>query len=121
MPKLACPSQASATSDTPWPAANQLMGASMWSGSPLAAEREESLWARPRDALKPLRQLSAKLNRPFATMQEAPNQSVHCTTAAKPAPVLTPFACRIGTTTAQHNVPETSMFFFQAEDGIRAA
>ena len=42
-------------------------------------------------------------------MQEAPNQSVHCTMAAKPAPVMTPFACRIGTTTAQHSVPETSM------------
>ena len=42
-------------------------------------------------------------------MQEAPNQSVHCTMAAKPAPVMTPCACRIGTNTAQHSVPETSM------------
>ena len=27
----------------------------------------------------------------------------------KPTPVMTPLACRIGTNTAQHNVPETSM------------
>src|SRR5436189_1919344 len=41
MPKLACPSQASATSDTIWPAVNQLMGASMPPGSLAAAERKE--------------------------------------------------------------------------------
>src|SRR5216683_3218967 len=70
MPKLACPSQASATSDTIWPTTNQLIG---------------------------------------ATMQDAPNQRVHCTMAAKPATSMTPFVCRTGTTTAQHNVPETNM------------
>jgi hypothetical protein len=42
-------------------------------------------------------------------MQDAPNQSVHCTMAAKPAPVMTPCPWRSGTTTAQHNVPEMSM------------
>src|SRR5207302_5384542 len=41
MPKLACPSQASATSDTIWPTANQLIGASMPPGSLAGAERNE--------------------------------------------------------------------------------
>ena len=109
MPKLACPSQASATSDTIWPTANQLIGASMRSGSLAAAERKESICPRSRNALNAVRQLSAKLNSPAATMQDAPNQSVHCTMAAKPAPSMTPFVWRIGTTTAQHNVPETNM------------
>src|ERR1051326_9012643 len=35
MAKLTCPSHASATSDTTWPRANQLIGASTWPG-PLA-------------------------------------------------------------------------------------
>src|SRR2546429_1767004 len=112
MPKLACPSQASATSDTIWPMANQLIGASMASMRPsslAAAERKESICPRSRNALNAVRQLSAKLNSPAATMQDAPNQSVHCTMAAKPAPSMTPFVCRTGTTTAQHNVPETNM------------
>src|SRR5262249_37282455 len=43
IPKLACPSQASATSDTIWPTANQLIGASIRSGSLAAAERKESI------------------------------------------------------------------------------
>src|SRR6266581_4208631 len=43
MPKLACPSQASATSDTIWPTANQLMGASMRSASLAAGAREENI------------------------------------------------------------------------------
>src|SRR3979409_1600006 len=43
MPKLACPSQASATSDTIWPTANQLMGASMRPASLAAAAREENI------------------------------------------------------------------------------
>ena len=51
MPKLACPSQASATSDTIWPTANQLMGASMRSGSLAAAERKESICPRSWNAL----------------------------------------------------------------------
>jgi hypothetical protein len=42
-------------------------------------------------------------------MQDAPNQSVHCTMAAKPAPSMTSFVCRTGTTTAQHSVPETNI------------
>src|SRR3989449_7097455 len=112
MPKLACPSQASATSDTIWPTANQLIGASMASMRPdslAAAERNESICPRSRNALNAVRQLSAKLNSPAVTMQDAPNQSVHCTMAAKPAPSMTPFACRTGTTTAQHNVPETNI------------
>ena len=78
-------------------------------GSLAAAERKESICPRSRNALNAVRQLSAKLNSPAATMQDAPNQSVHCTMAAKPAPAMTPFVCRIGTTTAQHNVPETNM------------
>ena len=109
MPKLTCPSQASATSETIWPVANQLIGASMRPASLTGAERRENICPRSRNALKAVRQLSAKLNSPAATMQDAPNQSVHCTMAAKPAPAMTPFAWRIGTTTAQHNVPETSM------------
>src|SRR5216683_931263 len=112
MPKLACPSQASATSDTIWPTANQLIGASMASMQPsllAAAERKESICPRSRNALNAVCQLSAKLNSPAATMQDAPNQSVHCTMAAKPALVMTPFVWRTGTTTAQHNVPETNM------------
>jgi hypothetical protein len=56
-----------------------------------------------------MRQFSAKLNSPAATMQDAPNHSVHCTMAAKPAAWMTPFIWRNGTTTAQHNVPETNM------------
>src|SRR5215813_514174 len=90
MPKLACPSQARATSDTIWPAANQLIGASMRRGSVGAAERKESICPRSRNALNAVRQLSAKLNSPAATMQDAPNQSVHCTMAAKPATSMTP-------------------------------
>src|SRR5207249_10258789 len=111
MPKPACPSQASATSDTIWPTANQLIGASMASMQPgsLAAERKESICPRSRNALNAVRQLSAKLNSPADTMQDAPNQSVHCTITAKPARAMTPFVWRTGTTTAQHNVPETSM------------
>src|SRR5262244_3431485 len=109
MPKLACPSQARATSDTIWPTPNQLIGASMRRGSVGAAERKESICPRSRNALNAVRQLSAKLNSPAATMQDAPNQSVHCTMAAKPVPSMTPSIWRIGTTTAQHNVPETSM------------
>src|SRR4030095_6717600 len=109
MPKLACPSQASATSDTIWPTANQLIGASMRPGSLAAAERKESICPRSRNALNAVRQLSAKLNSPAATMQDAPNQSVHCTIAAKPAPAMTPFVWRSGTTTATHNVHETNM------------
>src|SRR5258707_9111453 len=109
MPKLACPSQARATSDTIWPTANQLIGASMRQGSLAAAERKESICPRSRNALNAVRQLSAKLSSPAATMQDAPNQSVHCTMAAKPATSLTPFVWRTGTTTAQHNVPETNM------------
>src|SRR3954466_11330758 len=109
MPKLACPSQASATSDTIWPTANQLMGASMRSGSLAAAERKESICPRSWNALNAVRQLSAKLSSPEATMQDAPNQSVHWTMAAKPIPSMTPWAWRIGTTTAQHNVPEMKM------------
>src|SRR5262245_18934700 len=111
MPKLACPSQASATIDTIWPTANHLIGASMASmrtGS-LAPERKECICPRSRNAFNAVRQLNAKLNSPAATMQDAPNQSVHCTRAAKPAPAMTPFAWRAGTTTAQHNVPETNM------------
>jgi hypothetical protein len=72
-----------------------------------AAERKESICPRSRNALNAVRQLSAKLNSPAATMQDAPNQSVHCTMAAKPALVMTPLVWRTGTTTAQHNVPET--------------
>src|SRR5207249_11587863 len=81
MPKPACPSQASGTSDTIWPTANQLIGASMASMQPgsLAAERKESICPRSRNALNAVRQLSAKLNSPADTMQDAPNQSVHCT------------------------------------------
>src|SRR6476469_3387812 len=108
MPKLACPSHARATSDTIWPTANQLIGASMCPGSLAAAERKESICPRSWNALSAVRQLSAKLNSPAATMQDAPNQSVHCTMAAKPAPEMTPFVWRTGTTTAQHNVPETN-------------
>src|SRR5438874_6888574 len=108
MPKLACPSQASATRDTICPTANQLMGASMRSGSLAAAERK-SICPRSWNALNAVRQLSAKLISPAATMQDAPNQSVHCTMAAKPAPSMTPFVWRTGTTTAQHNVPETNI------------
>jgi hypothetical protein len=66
MPKLACPSQASATSDTIWPTANQLMGASMRSGSLAAAERKESICPRSWNALNAVRQLSAKLSSPAA-------------------------------------------------------
>jgi len=109
MPKLACPSQARATNDTIWPTANQLIGASMRPPSLAAAERKDSNCPRSRNALNAVRQLSAKLNSPAATMQDAPNQSVHCTMAAKPAPSMTPFVCRTGTTTAQHNVPETNI------------
>src|SRR5947209_6701504 len=109
MPKLACPSQASATSDTIWPAANQLMGASMRPCSLAAGERNESISLRSWNALTAVRQFSAKLISPAATMQDAPNQSVHCTMAAKPAPETTPCVWRTGTTTAQHSVPETSM------------
>src|SRR5207249_11606107 len=64
MPKLACPSQASATSDTTWPTTNQLIGASMRQGSLGAAERKESTCPRSRNALNAVRQLSAKLNSP---------------------------------------------------------
>ncbi len=64
---------------------------------------------RSRAALNAVRQLSRKLSSPAATMHDAPNQSVHCTIAAKPTPSMTPFAWRIGTTTAQHKVPETKM------------
>src|SRR5262249_56943022 len=103
------PSQASATNDTIWPAANQLMGASIRQPSLPPAGREENIWRRSLNALKAERQVSAKLKSPAATMQDAPNQSVHCTSGAKPAPSITPFACRIGTTTAQHSVPETNM------------
>src|SRR5262249_39065915 len=109
MPKLACPSQASAISDTIWPPANQLIGASMCPGWLAGAERKENIWRRSLNALNAVRQLSAKLNSPAATMQDAPNQSVHCTTSLKPAPWMTPFAWRTGTTTAQHNVPEMNM------------
>src|SRR5271169_4768308 len=77
MPKLACPSQASATSDTIWPTANQLMGASMRSGPLAAAERKETICPRSWNALNAVRQLSAKLSTPDATMHDAPNQSVH--------------------------------------------
>src|SRR5262249_29689786 len=109
MAKLAWASQASATSETIWPTANQLIGVSMWPYSSAGAERNESICPRSRNALNAVRQLSAKLNNPAATMQDAPNQSVHCTMVAKPAPAMTPFVWRIGTTTAQHSVPETSM------------
>src|SRR3954470_14317978 len=109
MPKVTCPSQASATSDTIWPTANQLMGASMRSGSLAAAARKESTFPRSRNALNAVRHVSAKLSSPAATMQDAPNQSVHCTMAAKPVPSMTPLLWRIGTTTAQHNVPEMSV------------
>src|ERR1700745_3348308 len=90
MPKLACPSQASATSDTIWPTANQLIGASMRQGALAAAERKESTCRRSWNALNAVRQLNAKLSSPDATMQDAPNQSVHCTMAAKPATSITP-------------------------------
>src|ERR1700758_2916101 len=76
MSKLACPSQASATSDTIWPTTNQLMGASMRWALLAAVERKESISTRSRNALNAVRQLSAKLNSPAATMQDAPNQSV---------------------------------------------
>jgi hypothetical protein len=109
VPKLACPSQASATSDTSWPTANQLIGDSMRLPSLAAAERKENICPRSRNALKAVRQLSAKFMSPAVTMQDAPNQSVHCTMAAKPALSMALLASRIGTTTAQHNVPETSM------------
>jgi hypothetical protein len=109
MPKLACPSQARATNDTIWPTPNQLIGASMRPGSLAAAKRKESICSRSRNALNAERQLSAKLKSPAATMQDAPNQSVHCTMAAKPVASMTPFVWRTGTTTAQHSVPETNM------------
>jgi hypothetical protein len=109
MPKLACASQASATNDTIWPAANQLIGASMRFSSRVTVGRKENICPRSRNALKAVRQLRAKLSSPAVTMQDAPNQSVHCTIDAKPAPAMTPLVCRTGTTTAQHNVPETSM------------
>src|SRR3954454_12233394 len=73
------------------------------------AERNENICLKSRNALNAVRQLSAKLNSPAATMQDAPNQSVHCTMLAKPAPSITPFAWSTGTTTAQHKVPETNM------------
>src|SRR5262249_17319580 len=101
------PEPGNATSDTTWPAANQLIGASMWPGSLTAAVRRENICPRSWNARSAVRQLNAKLISPEATMQEAPNQSVHCTMLAKPAPSMTPFACRIGTSTPQHNVPET--------------
>src|SRR5262249_3030417 len=108
MPKLACPSQASATNETIGPAPNQLIGVSMRSASLAAAGRKAS--SRPRwNALNAVRQLTAKLNSPAASMQDAPNQSIHCTGAGKPAPSMTPFVSRIGTATAQHNVPETNI------------
>src|SRR5262249_10403282 len=109
MPKLACPSQARATNDTIWPKANQLIGVPMRPPSPTATERKESNCPRSRSALNAVRQFSAKLNSPAATMQDAPSQSVHCTRAAKPAPSMTPSVCRTGTTTAQHSVPETNI------------
>jgi hypothetical protein len=109
IPKLAYPSQTSATSETVWPAANQLIGASMRLRSLAAAEPKESICPRSRNALNAVRQLSAKFNSPAATMQDAPNHSVHCTIAAKPPPSMAPLAWRMGTTTAQHNVPETSI------------
>src|SRR6516165_8377948 len=77
MPKLACASQASATSDTIWPTANQLIGASMRACSPAPAGRQENICPRSPNARNAVRQLSAKLNNPAATMQDAPNQSVH--------------------------------------------
>src|SRR3954451_6111728 len=79
MPKLACPSQASATSDTTCPAANQLMGASMRLCSLAGVERKENISLRSWNALTAERQLSAKLISPEVTMQDAPNHSVHCT------------------------------------------
>jgi hypothetical protein len=81
----------------------------MCQGSLAAAERKESICPRSRNALNAVRQLSAKLNSPAATIQDAPNQSVHCTMVAKPAPSTTPSIWRIGTTTAQHKVPDTNM------------
>src|SRR5262249_30083633 len=71
--------------------------------------RKASNCPRSRNALNAVRQLSAKLNTPAATIQDAPNQSVHCTMVAKPVPSITPFVCRTGTTTAQQTVPETNM------------
>src|SRR5262249_52730867 len=104
MPKPACPSQASATNDTIWPTATQLIGGSMRLPPLAAAARKASSCPRSRNALNALRQLSAKLNTPAATIQDAPNQSVHCTMVAKPVPSITPFVCRTGTTTAQQTV-----------------
>src|SRR5262249_49600356 len=104
MPKLTCPSQARAPSEMSCPTANQLIGASMASvrpGSKPAVERKENIRPRSRNALIAVRQLRAKLKSPAATMHEAPNQSVHCTTTENPAPVMTPLACRTGTSTAQ--------------------
>src|SRR5436190_1725791 len=109
MAKLAWASQASATSDTIWPMANQLIGASIELGPSVAAGRKESICRRSPNARNAVRQLSAKLSRPEATMQDAPNQSVHCTMAAKPATSIAPCVWRTGTTSAQHNVPETNM------------
>src|SRR5262245_13864120 len=62
MPKVACPSQASATSDTIWPAANQLMGASIRSASFAGTARKENIWRRSLNALNAVRQVSEKLN-----------------------------------------------------------
>src|SRR5262249_36783100 len=56
MPKLACPRQARATSDTIWPTANQLIGASMRPPSLTAAERKEKNCPRSRNALNAVRQ-----------------------------------------------------------------
>src|ERR1700747_2533480 len=64
MPKLACPSQARATSDPIGPTASQLIAASMLQGALAAAERKESICPRSRKALTAVRQLSAKLNSP---------------------------------------------------------
>jgi hypothetical protein len=82
---------------------------SKWVGLLAAARRKESISPRLRNALIAVRQLSAKLNSPPATMQDVPNQSVHCTMDAKPAVAMRPCLWRTGTTTAQHKVPERSM------------
>src|SRR5262249_2354880 len=71
--------------------------------------RSASICPRSPNARNAVRQLIKKLDSPAATMQDEPNQSVHCTIVAKPVPSITPLLWRIGTTTAQHNVPEIKM------------
>src|SRR5205085_2685617 len=88
MPNEVLASQARATNETSWPITSQDPGVSIASISVNGWRLRENSFPMPRNALKAVRHCMKKLSSPEATMHDVPPQSVHCTQALNPEPVM---------------------------------